>query len=529
MAEAKRRPDAAKLRKLLGYADRAREILALRADPRPWIEQNLFIRTKDQRLIRLVLNAVQADYYARRGSRDLILKPRQLGFTTLICALFFADAVLHPHTVSVIVAHDADSARRIFAIVRLFWERLPECEKGRIGKPHILNRQEMYWPRLNSRAYVGTAGAFTFGRGQTINNLLASELSFWPRPQEALVALTEAVPLDGRIVIESTPNGMGNFYHDLWVQAKDRENAYATHFYSWWQEPQYQLTSSDPLGVLAEDERQLRENHGLSDEQLRWRRAKQQDLRMRFAQEYPEDDVTCFLASGRCVFDTAALAAIQQRIASEQPPEEVSVLTVDGRSVAFAPARLLIWRRPEPKRKYVIGADIAGGGADGDAAAACVLDYETGEQVAELQGRVAPDRFAHMLDALGRHYNKAELAVESNNHGHSALSTLHHTCEYPDLYRQADYNNPYDRSGPLGWLTTAKSKPLMIDGLASAIADGSITIRSSALIDECLSYVVTDSGSTEAQPGRHDDRVVAVAIAWQVRQQPKPVFRIARA
>jgi len=75
----------------------------------------------------------------------------------------------------------------------------------------------------------------------------------------------------------------------------------------------------------------------------------------------------------------------------------------------------------------------------------------------------------------------------------------------------------------------AKTKPLMVDGLAAAITEGAITIRSSPLIDECLSYVVTDTGATEAQPGRHDDRVIAAAIAWQVRKRPQPPIFVGRA
>lgn len=319
MAQATRPAEEAKLRKLREYARRAQAILALRADPRRWIEDNLFIRTKDQRLIPLALNAVQADYYTRRGLRDLILKPRQLGFTTLISALFFADTGLHPNTASVIVAHDADSARRIFAIVRLFWERLPETEKRRMGKPQILNRQEMYWPKLNSRFYVGTAGAFTFGRGQTISNLHCSEFAFWPKPEEALIAISQAVPSGGRIVIESSANGMANFLCELWSQTKEGATGYTPHFYRWWQDPTYQLPG-EPLQGLSEEEVHLQSAYRLSDEQLRWRRAKQQELRMRFLQEYPEDDVTCFLATGRCCFDTRALLAAQQRIAAEPEP-----------------------------------------------------------------------------------------------------------------------------------------------------------------------------------------------------------------
>ena len=512
----------------LRLLDRAEEVLSLRADPRRWIEANLWLRSKDQRMVPFRFWPAQAHWYGWRSRWDVILKARQLGFTSLICALYFADTVLRPNTVSVMVAHDLDAAERIFQIVRLFWERLPEEERQRIGEPRYLNRRELYWSSVNSRFWVGTAGSAASGRGHTINNLHCSEFAFWSNPERVLAGLTEAVPLSGRIVIESTPSGMGNPFHDLWIQAKQEENPYRPHFYPWWWDQGYRLPGS-PLGTLSEEEQQLKRAHGLDDDQLRWRREKRRQLRDRFPEEYPSDDVTCFLASGRCVFDTAALSAIQQRIASEEPPEEVSVLARDGGSVSFAPAHLFIWRRPEPKREYVIGADIGGGGADGDAAAALVLDYEAGEQVAELHGRVVPDRFAHLLDALGRYYNKAELAVESNNHGHSALNTLHHTCQYPNLYRQADYNNPYDRSGPLGWLTNAKTKPLMIDGLASVIAEGAITIRCAALINECLTYVVTDSGSTEAQAGKHDDRVIAAAIAWQVRKRPRLQLRIGRA
>ncbi len=137
---------------------------------------------------------MQSDYYARRTSRDLILKPRQLGFTSLICGLFFADTVLQPNTVSAMVAHDKESAARIFGIVRLFWERLSPEERALIGNPRYDSKEELFWPKLNSRFYVGTAGSFTFGRGQTINNLHCSEFAFWPRPEEALIALIEAVP-----------------------------------------------------------------------------------------------------------------------------------------------------------------------------------------------------------------------------------------------------------------------------------------------------------------------------------------------
>jgi len=177
--------------------DRSAEVLAVRDDPRPWIEANLFLRTKDQRIVPFHFWPVQAHYWSQRSRWDVILKARQMGFTSLICAMFFADTVLRANTVSAMVAHDGDSSEKIFGIVKLFWERLPEEERRRIGEPKYFTRREFYWPRLNSRFYVGTAGSLAFGRGQTINNLHCSEFAYWPRPEEALVALTEAVPLTG--------------------------------------------------------------------------------------------------------------------------------------------------------------------------------------------------------------------------------------------------------------------------------------------------------------------------------------------
>ena len=175
--------------KYQAIAERAQRLLDQRRDPRSWIESNLFLRDKDRRLIPFLFNWFQDHYYGYRTPFDVILKPRQLGFTTLVCGLFFADTLLRPNTTSVMVAHDLESTKRIFRIVQLFWERVPDAVKRMAGTPSRSNRREFFWPKLNSHFYVGTAGSLSFGRGMTINNVHASELAFWPRPEEALIAL----------------------------------------------------------------------------------------------------------------------------------------------------------------------------------------------------------------------------------------------------------------------------------------------------------------------------------------------------
>ncbi len=92
-----------------------------------------------------------------------------------------------------------------------------------------------------------------------------------------------------------------------------------------------------------------------------------------------------------------------------------------------------------------------------------------------------------------------------------------------------DYDDLRHKNRVPGWPTDAKTKPVMVDDLDEAITEGHLRIHSTELVRECLTYVVTDTGATEAQPGHHDDRVVAAAIAWQMRKRPRPQFLIARA
>jgi len=462
----------------------------------------------------LRFNAAQLAYYLSRTLRDIILKPRQLGFTTLICALFVADCLLRPNRVCVIVAHDADSARRIFQIVKLMWERMPAAWRKRYPT-RVDNKGEIWWTKTNSRIFVGTAGTPGLGRGLTIHRLLCSEVAHWPHPQEALAALLEAVPADGRVIVESTAAGM-NHFHTLWTEAKGGQSEFKPFFFRWFDDPEYRRPDGPPLGELTEDELALCRAHGLDEAQIRWRREKQRQLRDRFMQEYPEDDVSCFLTSGRCCFSIAALTEMSTR-ARQERPQSIQVMALYGwgmgrrylRQVNVPPGRLTVWRHPE----------IAEGLEHGDFSAAVVLDRRTGGQAAELHGKWRPDVFAELVAALAANYGWAYTAVEANNHGSVALHVLDRVLHYPQLYWHVDGFRA-GRSVHLGWPTTSKTKALMVDQLAAAIAEGNILLRSPVLLNECTTFVSKDGGAQEAEEGKHDDLVVACGLAWQMRKAP---------
>jgi len=501
-----------------------RMLQAFRKDPRLFIERFFLIRDKDRQTVPLHLNPAQDDYYRHRTRRDLILKPRQMGFTTVICALFLADCLLRGNTHAVIVAHTIESAETIFEIVRFMWHNLPAWWH----ENHPATREsstELFWESLNSRFSVGTAGSLAFGRGQTINCLLCSEVAHWRKPQEALTALFAAVPASGYVVLESTPNGVGNYFYDLWQAASKREIAFTPQFYVWFEDPSYRI-AGPPLGPLTKEERDLQERYRLTDDQLRWRRERQRELREKFPQEYPEDPHRCFLVTGSCCFPVARLmemraGAVKSPGQTIEQPIPYYIWYQTGKEQAGLlnplPGRLTIWKEAEEGHQYVIGADVAAGLESGNYSAAVVLDQETGEQVAEFHGRPRPDMFAHLLSGLAARYGMPRLAVESNNHGGTTLHVLRHQLYYLRLHYYFDRL----RGGKpeLGWPTNSRTKPLMIDGLAAAIADRQIVIRSRWLIDECLTFVSRD-GEMGAEEGKYDDLVIAAAIAWSVAQQP---------
>ena len=331
-----------------------------------------------------------------------------MGITTYVAARFFIQTITRPGTMTVQVAHDQESAEEIFKIVHRFWENLPETMKRGALHRSRANVRQMVFPRLDSEYRVATAADVNAGRGLTIHNLHCSEVARWLRDgDETLASLRAAVPSDGEIVLESTPNGAGGAFYEEWQHA--HETGYTRHFFPWWYDEEY-LTKSVQVKPLTPEEEELVRRAGLTEAQIAWRRTNRAQMRGLAAQEYAEDPVSCFLASGECVFE---LEAIDR------------ALEAQGRAVVERDnGRLTIWMEPRSDRKYIIGVDPAGGGTDGDYACAEVIDRQTAMQCAELHGHYSPRELALKLIELGKAYNNALLVVERNNHGYGVLANL---------------------------------------------------------------------------------------------------------
>jgi hypothetical protein len=458
------------------------------------IQSLLRVRSKARGLVRLRPNRAQREFSRTCTHRNIVLKARQMGITTYVAARFFIQTITRPGTMTVQVAHDQESAEEIFRIVHRFWENLPEGMKQGALLRSRANVRQMVFPRLDCEYRVATAADVNAGRGLTIHNLHCSEVARWLRDgEEALASLRAAVPRDGDIVLESTPNGAGGVFYEEWQHAQ--ETGYTPHFFPWWYDDEYRDTTElVQVRPLTPEEEELVLREGLTDAQVAWRRTNRAQMRGLAAQEYAEDPVSCFRASGECIFE---LDAIDRALESQAC---ATAVRENG--------KLTIWFEPRNERRYIIGVDPAGGGTDGDYACAEVIDRKTAMQCAELHGHYSPRELAMKLIDLGGMYNNALLVVERNNHGHGVLANL----------RAAGYERVFWDNGQDGWLTSAVTKPAMIENLAAILAIKPELFQSTRLLTECRTFIRRAGGGSGGGSGSHDDCVMAMAIALAGRE-----------
>jgi hypothetical protein len=360
---------------------------------------------------------------------------------------------------------------------------------------------QMTFPLMDSEFRVGSASDENVGRGMSLQNLHCSEVSRWPGDAaETLAGLRASLAPEGELVLESTPCGAYGGFYDEWCAGVDEvglgefeQDGLVRHFLPWWMEPAY---AGRGVAALTEEETVLVARHGLSAEQIGFRRGLERRYGGLRLQEFAEDAETCFRATGSCFFD---VEAIDRRLVEVEPGFEMR-----------RGGALQMWYRAEAGRDYVVAVDSAGGGEDGDFAAVQVVDRQTGLQCAELQERLRPAELAKAAAELAKEYGDAEIAVERNNHGGAVLAYLETSERYARVWRARGSSEP-------GWLTTASSKPEMVARIGTLLRERPEMFKSRRLLAECRTFVAGERGKTGAASGAHDDLVMAMAVAQAVR------------
>lgn len=487
------------------------DILENLTDP-DWRLRNLYhIRTKDSKVVVFKPNPVQELFFAKKTNRNIILKARQMGMSTAIMMYFLDKTIFNENQNTVIIAHQKDDVIKLFRKIKLAYDKMPDIVKPTTKYD---TKNELYFDKINSRIEVALQN-----RGDTISNLHVSEVGFIKDAREKMLATLQAVPEDvGELFFESTPNGVGNYFHDMWVKAKAGENDFTPHFYAWFNDPTYKYKHKMPLDEY--DLEKMKEL-GVTKTQMYWRKRKIRQVGERdFKQEYPEDDKSCFLSSGNPVFNLENLDRMQQHLIAKPLVGEVeSGVFEKDRYGSF-----YFWEKPYKEAEYVIGADVCEGGSS-DASVAIVLKRSPLKVVGKIYGKFDPDIFADKIVELSRLYNMAFTGVEVNGPGLVTTLKLEKGDHIIPLYKVKQYDQLQEKMlEKIGWRTTSQTKPLIIESLVAAIRDEIIDIPDDTTIQELFTYERDTNGRTNATKGCNDDHVMALAIALEMHNESPPVL-----
>lgn len=233
--------------------------------------------------------------------RAIVLKGRQQGCSTYIQARFFHQVITSRGKKAFILTHDKEATKNLFSMAQRFYENL---EPGLIPAPDTANAKELYFREFDSGYAVGTAGNKAVGRSQTIQLMHASEVGFWQFAAEHSQGVMQAVAgADGtEIIMESTANGIGNYFHQRWLEAMHPDSEYQAIFLPWYWQDEYIFNTEN--FTQTEEEAELfgmYGDNGLTNGHLSWRRKKIAEFskdyeagRDRFQVEYPLNATEAF-------------------------------------------------------------------------------------------------------------------------------------------------------------------------------------------------------------------------------------------
>ena len=510
------------------------------------------IKTKDMRLIPLVPNEVQTRLMAHiwdmeqqgKPVRLMIPKARQHGISTLTEAIIYCKTAFTPNINAIIVADKSEHAANIFEMSKLIHDKMNPVIRT---ETHRRNAFEIAFSENQSKIEIGTTG-----RSGTYHLFHSSETAYYTDAENVMLGVLQTVPnLPGTMVImESTGNGIGNYFYNRCMDAQAGRGDYQLFFIPWFENPEYSLPLDKPLvpqfnGEFG-DECYYRDEYHLTLEQLNWRRYAITSLCggdiHKFMQEYPATLDECFQGSGYPVFDQQILSAMEKNAV---PPLATGL--IEGNEIVLSEddrGWLKVWQYPceeEWHHRYCISADTGGTWEGADYDSAYVRDRVTGETVAAIHGHFDAYEYVEYLYVLSQWYHNAMIAIEINvaesetdEFGNTVVDLM--LRQHPDanVYRRKVIDDQSKRETTrVGFHTNRSTKQSIVDHLRQFVNEWPLKqqqFNDRGLIDEMKTYIVTQTktGKTSwnAVEGKKDDRVMSFGIGLVVAEtMPMPYLK----
>lgn len=406
----------------------------------------------------------------------IVLKSRQLGISTLAAGYSLWLMTFHKDKQVLALATTQDTARNLVTKVSFMYENLPKW----MQLP-ATTKNKLSLILSNGSGIEAKSSSPHSARGMACSLLLVDEAAFIDNIAETFTAAQQTLATGGSAMILSTPNGVGNWYHQMWEKAENGENTFLPVRLPWTVHPERDQA---------------------------WRDKQNADLGTRMAAQECDAD---FLTSGDTFFELEDILYMESTY-SMDPLERRGV---DG--------NLWIWQPADYTRSYMVSADVSRGDSE-DYSAFHIIDLETCEQVGEYKGKISPKDFGNLLVGIGTEYNNALLVVENASIGWATIEQILERG-YNNLYYSSrnkmdtveSYMKKYDRDQLVpGFINSVQTRPLLTDKGQQYVREKSVVIHSKRTLSEMRAFV-WKNGKPQAQPGYNDDLVMSLCIGLYIR------------
>lgn len=488
--------------------------------------------------IPFLLNKEQAEFVDTMQKFNIIAKSRQIGFSTMSLAICLYNAVKYPNTNYMIVSLSGESVTSLFEKLKFMNDNLNR-DKYPFPKTMRDNRGELVLEN-GSRVQVAASDGKSIGRGSTFQYILISEMAFYGGDQtKVLTSLEQALAKNNtsRLVIETTANGTANYYYELFMKSWKGKTNYKAFFYGWTSdaykeqfrfehdtaEEWFKLNNKGQR-LMAKDlteEEQRIHSMGANLRMLMWRQWKLSSMQLiDFQTEYPSYPEEAFKTSGQNVFDQGK---ILERMENLLPPLSIDELKTEipEALLKYVGRGLNIYHLPKRNVKYYGGSDVSSG-SGGDSSSLSIIGADGVQTLAFANNKVSVYEFAEFLNVIGRYYNYAFLCVERNSFGLPVIERLRNDYQYMNLYKHKTFDVKGKKKFILGWLTTDKTKAIMISDYKESFEKGLILVEDKDTLQQMILFVEQNGkmGNVKGK-NNHDDLVISHSLSVQAMKANK--------
>lgn len=490
---------------------------------------------------RHVLADLERQRLAGKGVRMILLKARQWGGSTLVLMyMAWIQLVLRRNWNSIICGHKRSTSSVIKGMYTKLLQHYPkqllDDDKPLEFKTFEGNTNAKIITGRDCLVLMGTAQVDDVVRGYDIAMAHMSEVAFWPsstmrNPEDVMRSVDGSLLVGGLTVevLESTANGIGNYFHNEWLLSVNGETDKHTVFIPWYEIEIYRLPVDEAeiadLWKSFDDYERNLWQIGCTLEMIKWYHEKRKSYQShhKMMAEFPTNSTEAFSTSGRCVFSLSRLDAMRAQCCEPLAKGELKKVNGKWRIIDEGKPRLKVWKMPTTdmlESKYVVGVDIGGRSASADYSVISVIDCHDRicETVAQWRGHIDHDLLIEKAIAIASFYNQALLVVESNtletnaSDGKSAYLLRRLKDEYSNVFRRKTEPHGFK----VGFQTNVLTKAQVVNHLVTMVREGLLVEHDSDAIDEMSWFEERLGGGFGAIDGKHDDMVMSRGIALLV-------------